>query len=195
MIYHGALEANGKWASAMFNPGWGEPGEWYMRFSDNTSYTIDNVEGMGNQERYLGFLSADKYRDEVIRNNWKLVGNSDDVVARVLQFVGYDEQDKKTDEQRIERAKAVVLEFAQHAVDSFGSGSSSSDAVKFDSIFKEAEWIASTAAVRIRVYDALKNGETVGMGWSNESFLRDFPDSPYVARIKQMMQETEVPAS
>lgn len=195
MHYSGVFGGPLKWVSVRYNSGWGEPGDWHLQFSDETTVTIDNVETFKDQATYLAFLSADKYRDEVIRQNWSGVGNNEDVIARTLNFLGYDEASKAADEQRVEANKLVVFEMAQQIVDGMTlEGLVAEPTLATPSVhtlITDAQQDAFFCLQRIHVYDALKQGREVGIGWSNESFLRDFPDSPYVPRVKQLMKEME----
>jgi len=193
MRFQGIFGGPLKWVSVRYNQGWGEPGEWHLQFSDGTEVTIDNVEDFKHQTQYLGFLSADKYRDDVIRQNWSLVGNEEDIIRKTLEFLDYDENNKKADEQRLEANKLVVLEMAQQIVDGMTLErlveAPSPTMPTFQSLIDDARQDALLCLQRLHVYNALKQGRDVGKGWSNESFLRDFPDSPYVPRIRQLMKE------
>lgn len=193
MQYTGMFGTSGKWVNVRYNPGWGEPGEWYLQFSDGNEITIDNVEAFKGQEEYLGYISEDKYRDEVIWQNWAGVGNSDDVIRRVLEFVGYNDASRNSDVERLEANKLVVFEMAQQIVDGMTlDGLSKVEAPvapSFQSLISDAQSDAGLCLQRIHIYDSLKQGREVGIGWSNESFLRDLPDSPYAPRVKQIMKE------
>lgn len=196
MNHSGTTAKNDKEVIVMFNPGWGEPGEWYIQFSDGSGARIDNVEGMRGQQGYLDMLSADKYRDEIIKTNWSTVGSKDDVVRIVLEHVGYNEANKQEDLESLKQAGRILREYVKAmttGIDTiaFSLKEYRTNSQKFARILKEIEEMIEICHDRIRVYEALKDGKTVGMGWSNESFLRDFPDSPYVPRVKQLMQEMQ----
>lgn len=194
MFTSGNVRFNGRWASASFNPGWGEPGEWYLSFSDGTSLRIDNIEGMGDQEKYLSKLSADVYRDKVITSNWIHEGTSDDVLKMMLEYVGYNDNARREDVQNLQKMKALVVESAAYLVkdldtDDYSVMETIKRSRKFKKVLEETLEIVEFLHHCIRVYDALKAGESVGANWSNESFLKNFPDSPYVDRIRKLMED------
>ena len=194
MFTSGNVRFDGKWASASFNPGWGEPGEWYLSFSDGTSLRIDNVEGMGDQEEFLSRLSADVYRDKVIINNWLHEGTQDDVLKKMLEYVGYNDAARQEDVRNLQKMKALVIESAAYLVqeldtDDYSTMETVKKTRKFKNVLEDTLDIAEFLHHCIRVYDALQAGEPVGANWSNESFLKNFPDSPYVHRIRKLMED------
>lgn len=193
MHFQGIFGGPLKWVSVRYNQGWGEPGEWHLQFSDGTEVTVDNVEDFKLQTQYLGFLSADKYRDDVIKQDWSQVGNEEDIIRKTLEFLGYDENSAKADEQRLEANKLVVLEMAQQIVDGMTldglTKAPSANMPTFQSLIDDARQDALLCLQRLYVYNAVKQGRNVGKGWSNESFLRDFSDSQYAPRVRQLMQE------
>ena len=196
MISSAMLQANDKWASMSYNPGWGEPGEWSLSFSDGSSLRIDNAEGMGNQEEYLRKFTADKYRDAVITNNWIRCGDEDDVLRIMLEFVGYDEACRLNDLQNIEKLKQLSLESFSDIIKDFGTSAYRSYETdvknrKFNNVFTKALDIAEILHKYIFVYDELKAGKSVGMNWSNESFLREFPDSPFAPKVRELMEQAK----
>lgn len=197
MNYSGTTEANGKHVNVMFNPGWGEPGEWHIAFSGGENgLNIDNVDGVRSQEEYLNMLSADKYRDKIIETNWSTVGNNDDVIRIALEYVGYNDENKTLDLETLRQAGEILREYVKAmttGIDSldFSARTFRENSKKFERILQECEYLIETCHDRIRVYDAMKAGNPVGMGWSNESFLRNHATSPMIHRVKTIMQEME----
>lgn len=193
MHFSGVTIANDKAVMVQFNPGWGEPGEWYLSFSDKTQLTIDNCKGMGDQEKFLDGFSADQYRDTLIAKNWVTVGETDDVIRIVLEYVGYNDDNRKEDQDKI----VFQLEKLREVVRNINSSIENQNAdVKsiavgihnLDRIFNDIKEYIENCQDRIRVYDALNAGETVGSSWSNETFIRDFPNSKYAPRILEAMK-------
>lgn len=194
MNFSGVTIANGEAVMVQFNPGWGEPGEWYLSFGDKTQLTIDNCEGMGNQEEFLNRLSADKYRDAVIESNWRTLGHTDDVVRIALEYVGYNDASREEDLAKAE----FQLKKLREAIQAVNTGLEADDVSMkvieksvntIESVFKDIKEYVENCYHRIRVYDALKAGNEVGASWSNESFLRDFPDSKYTPQVKKFLEE------
>lgn len=192
MTFSGMNLANQKGVYVQYNPGWGEPGEWYLDFSNREQRTIDDVSGMGpTQEAYLERLSADKYRDAVIESNWKNLGDADDVVKVVLDYLGYNDDNREEDQKRIDFAAGQLKALASNIIEALEAPDFSVHHIKNEAstLSKElndsAEFIEA-AQHRIRVYDAVKAGEKVGLSWSNETFLRDFPKSPIADRIREL---------
>ena len=196
MHFSGVSIANGKAVMVQYNPGWGEPGEWYVNFSDKSQLTIDNVEGMGNQETWLKGLSEDKYRDEIIRTNWETCGNSDDVVRKVLEYLEYNDANRDEDQKRIDYAAAQIGAIARQITGTLEEQDFSLDAIAKDvnnleRSLKESTEFITASHYRIRVYNLMKAGQKVGLSWSNESFLRDFPKSNLTPKVKQVMKSME----
>lgn len=196
MHFSGVTIANGKAVMAQYNPGWGEPGEWYLSFSDKTQKTVDNVEGMGDQESYLKRLSGDKYRDAVITSNWSTLGNSDDVVRMVLDYVEYNDENRAEDQKHLEQAAVKIRVIAQSITgtledSNFSLDSLSKNVKDLERSLKESTQLISACHDRIRVYDEIKAGNKVGFSWSNETFLRDFPKSNLIPRVKKLMSDTK----
>lgn len=194
MIKNARLTFNDKWVSAMFNPGWGEPGEWYLNFSDGSSLRIDNTENMGNQERYLATLTADKYRDEIIKDDWRTTGSHGDVMRIMLNYVGYNDARRLEDLHTLEEMKRMIVEGFAYTVETIGTPEYSSYELylknqRFQTTFKEALEIIDFTHECLSVYDHLQAGTPVGLNWSNESFLRD---SPYAARVQELSQLPKV---
>lgn len=192
MTFSGINLANDKGVHVQYNPGWGEPGEWYLHFSNREQRTIDDVSGMGpTQEAYLERLSADKYRDAVIESNWKNLGDADDVIKIVLEYLGYNDENRAEDVRRITFATGQLKELASNITDvldaqDFSLQRIKNDVTKFSNELNNSAEFLEAAQSRIRVYDALKAGKQVGLSWSNETFIRDFPKSPIADRIKEL---------
>lgn len=196
MHFSGVSIANGKAVMAQYNPGWGEPGEWYLNFSDKTQLTIDNVEGMGDQESYLKRLSGDKYRDAVILSNWETLGNSDDVVRKTLEYLGYNDANRAEDKKRLDQEASKIRVIAQSITGTLEENDFSLEALSknvkdLERSLKESTQFISSCHDRIRVYDELNAGNKVGFSWSNETFIRDFPKSNLLPRVKKLMNDSK----
>lgn len=193
MNFSGVTVVNGQAVMVHYNPGWGEPGEWYLSFDNKTQLTIDDYSGMGNQEEYLNRLSADKYRDAIIDSNWERVGNLDDVIRLVLDYVGYNDDSRAEDFAKAEFQLKKLREAIQAVNTGLEADEVSMKLIEksvntIELVFKDIKEYVENCYHRIRVYNDLKSGEKVGASWTNESFLRDFPDSKYVPQIKKALE-------
>lgn len=193
MNFSGATITNGEGVMVHYNPGWGEPGEWYLTFGNKTQMTVDDYNGMGNQEEYLDRLSADKYRDAVIDSNWEKIGNVDDVVRIVLEYVGYNDDSRAEDlakaEFQLKRLREAIQEVTTGLEADIVSMREIANGVNaIEVTFKDIREYVENCYHRIRVYDALKSGDISGPSWSNESFLRDFPESKYAEQVKKALE-------
>jgi hypothetical protein len=195
MDFSGLTIANGKKAFVMFNPGWGEPGEWYVSLDDGVSLCIDNAEGMGgNQVEFLSNISSDEYREIYFKNNWSTVGTFDDVVRFVLEYVGYNDDNEAEDKEHLDKALATIKAFSEAVTRSlepayFNLAKSLEATRKFKQKLEDASAPIEAAQDRIRVYNELKQGNPVGRNWSNESFLRQFPNDRFAPLAEKYLKK------
>lgn len=195
MNFSGLTMANGKKAYVMFNPGWGEPGEWYISLDDGSSICINNVEGMGsNQIEFLSHIVSDEYRETYFKNNWSKVGVSDDVVRFVLEYVGYNDDNEAEDKDHLEKALARIKALSEAVTRSlepayFNLAQSLEATRKFKQKLEDASGPIEAAQDRIRVYNEIKRGNPVGRNWSNETFLKQFPNSEFAPLAKKYLEK------
>jgi hypothetical protein len=185
MTFKGVTIANGKAVMVHYNPGWGDPGEWYLNFSDKTLRVIDDPAGMGkDQLDYLNRLNGDKYRQRLFDCDWNTLGNSDDVVRIVLEYLGYNDDNLKEDEQRLAFEAEKIRGIAQEITATLSGNDFSLEALNgnvndLNRQVNDSKEYIEAIHYRIRVYRLLKEGNPVGVGWNNASFLRDFGNSEY----------------
>lgn len=195
MNFSGLTIANGKKAYVMFNPGWGEPGEWYISLDDGRSVCIHNVEGMGgNQMEFLSHIVSDEYRETYFKENWAKVGVSDDVVKFVLEYVGYNDDNEAEDKKNLDNALARIKAFSESITLSlepayFSLAKTLEEARKFKTKLEDASAPIEAAQDRIRVYNELKRGNPVGRNWSNETFLREFPNDRFAPLAEKYIKK------
>lgn len=196
MNFSGLTIANGKKAYVMFNPGWGEPGEWYISLGDGSSICIDNAEGMGGtQLEFLSNFVSDDYREAYFKNNWSRVGVSDDVVRFVLDYVEYNDDNEAEDKELLEKALGRIKARSEEVTRSlepayFNLAKSLELTRKFKEKLEDASGPIEAAQDRIRVYNEVKRGNPVGRNWSNETFLKQYPNSEF-APLAAKYLETE----
>lgn len=195
MTFRGLTMANGKKVFVMFNPGWGEPGEWYLSLDGGVSLCIDNVEGMGgNQIEFLSHIVSDEYREKYFKNNWSTVGVSDDVVKFVLEYVGYNDDNEAEDKNNLENALARMKAFAESITRSlepayFNLSKTLEETQKFKAKLEDVSGPIEAAQDRIRVYNELKQGNPVGKNWNNATFLDQFPNSEFAPLAKKYLEK------
>lgn len=171
-----------KIASFRFISGWGEPGEWYIQMG-RTQLVLDNVEGMGNQQEYLQRFVSDKYRLQTISQNWAKVGILDDAIRYCLEYIGYDEQSYERDLTIINSLDRMLVANAD-ALGAFFEEIPSDEVSSFDHLRYNLGMYRGKILPDInqrenivRVYEQMVKGEKPGIGWTNESLIRDFPGS------------------
>ena len=188
-----AFRANGKVAGFRFMPGWGEPGEWLIQL-DKSTLTLNNVEGQTNQLEYLERFVSDEYRLQVFAANWTREGTREDAIRHCLEYTGYNDENREHDMRIVESLESLVLvnsdalgiffdEIPADAVNSFGYLSTLSvnyrNEILADAIKREQV---------VAVYDRLQKGETVDIGWSNETLIRDYPSSREAKLAEDFLQ-------
>lgn len=195
MHFTGLTVANGKKVYVSFNPGWGEPGEWYLSFDDGSTLTFDNADGMGaNQVEFLANISNDEYRAGYFERNWNNVGVSDDVVRVVLEYVGYNDNNETVDQEQLEFALARLRSMSENIINSlvpagFSLNHVLTEAKKFENKLKEASIHIDAIQARIRVYNELKSGKTPGRGWTNKLFLEKFPNHKFAPLAEKFLEK------
>lgn len=174
----GVISANNKSASIIFNPGWGEPGEWNIFFTNELGkrdgdLTLDAADSFPSQENYWqGMMyGRERYPEKFVNYEWeKEVGNYEDVIRIALEYTGYDDVSLAKDIELQSRTLAVLKESIadiSNSCSDIASFGSVVDKVTELSKFIEKigdEWNALEIA--IAVYRALKEGKQVGCGWT-----------------------------
>lgn len=181
-IYRGGeIHANEKTASIMFNPGWGEPGEWNISFLNEQGkpdgyLVLDSAEAFGSQQKYWDALAYGRERQPTRFENYKWeteVGNYEDVIRFALEYTGYDDtalaRDIALQNQTLLALKESIADLSNICTDieSFGSVV---DKVEELSKFVEKirdEWTALETTMA--VYRKLRDGKHVGCGWTAET--------------------------
>lgn len=194
-IYSGVVKENNKSVGVYYNPGWGEIGEWYMLYSDGHKVTVDNMEGFAdNQYDCLMKYTSDEYREKLILCNWETVGNNDDIVRRVLEFVDYDDDSVLEDDRLIqeiqEKISDKILDLGTHvnSVD-FNVRTTEKKLSDIDAYVKDYASVIDAINHRMRVFDMLSEGKPVGLNWSNETFFRDYGDTVLAKQFKHLVEK------
>lgn len=198
MEYRGSISANGKTATVQFMPGWGEPGAWLIKLGKDDEYSVNQLfNDKISQAEFLTHLSSEKVVKDLIEQDWRWVGNEEDVILACLEYTGYNDQNRAEDEKIIERTEGLALELKEK-VREYVLVSQDLDLEKLAEISAEAVTAFKALKDSIRqlkkvtdVYDAMKAGEQVGLGWNNRSFLRNFPGHPVSRMISQVNAEKE----
>lgn len=178
-----AVEANGKFAMFRFVPGWGEPGEWMVQLGNHTLSVMNDVAGMGNQLEYLQQLVSDEYILKTADENWARVGIRDDAIRYCLNYTGYNGESRAHDMKIVdslnrmaERNSESIADFYTEIPDD-AKGSFDYLGPHSESFRKRILGDASSREAIVNAYDRMVKGEHIGIGWSNESLLTNFPDS------------------
>lgn len=183
--FHGVTSFNQKVVTVTHNPGWGEPEEWYLTFDNGTSLVINNPEGMGkNQLDYLQRLTADKYREEILQTNWAGIGNVEDVIKTVLDYVGYNEVNSLKDYRTLHKFNVAVDQSLQDIAEGLHMNNGTIDHVIRD-LEKMKNMLAgirdqiSVVSYRLDVYRKLQKNEPVGIGWNNATLFANYKDTTW----------------
>lgn len=198
MEYRGSISANGKTATVQFMPGWGEPGEWLIKLGKDEEYSVSQLfNDKISQAEFLTHLASEKVVKDLIEQDWKWIGNEEDIILACLEYTGYNDQNRAEDENVIARTENLALEL-KDKVRQYVLVSPELDLEKLAEISAEALKAFQTLKESIKqlkkvtdAYDAMKAGEPVGLGWDNRSFLRDFPGHPVSKMISQVNAERE----
>lgn len=192
--FSGITTVKGKTVLVSYNPGWGEIGEWYILYPNGHRVTVDDMEGFAkDQYDCLLKFSDDTFREKLLRCNWETVGTNDDVVKRALESVGYDEDSRMEDEDRIQQIQQEINEVVAdlttyvNSIDFDVSGTKKKMMLLDQALQFNAEEI-ETINNRMRVFDLMEEDVEVGLNWSNKTFLRDFGDTDLARRFKNILQ-------
>lgn len=195
-MYRGSISANGKTATVSYMPGWGDPGEWHIRLGEDDEFSISLMPNPDNQLQFLSRIAADKYILRIADNNWKEVGDEDDVIRICLDYTGYNDDNRAEDEALIAKTEDIINEIITK-IRVYTMITYNLDLNDLAKIVNEGNAAVnnlkdSIEKLRkvINVYDALKEGKPVGVGWSNETLLRDFPESREAKLISEHLQKT-----
>lgn len=181
--FNGFISYNGKAVSVMHNPGWGEHEEWYLSFNDRTTRTISNPEGMGkDQLDYLNRLTADKYRHEILENNWSELGNAEDVIKIVLEYVGFNDVNATDAYDDLKKFHIAIDHDLQDIAESMYMQMATADDIIRDLENTKKKVLsvrdeAMALSYCLQVYEKLKKNAPVGTGWDNASFVANFGDT------------------
>lgn len=196
-MYLGSISANGKTATVSYMPGWGDPGEWHIRLGEDDEFSISLMPNPENQLQFLSMLAADKYILQIADNDWKEVGDEDDVIRICLEYTGYNDANRAEDEALILKTEKIIEEIISK-IRVYTMITSNLDLAELAKIVNEGNSAVNDLKDSInklqkvlKVYDALKEGKPVGTGWSNETLLRDFPDSREAQLISKHLQKTK----
>lgn len=181
--FNGFVSYNSKAVSVMHNPGWGEPEEWYLTFSDGTRKTISNPEGMGkDQLDYLNRLTADKYRHEILANNWAELGNKEDVIKVVLDYLEFNETNAAETYSDLKKFHITIDHDLQDIAESMYMKMSTADDIIRDLENTKKKVLSMrdelmTLSYCLQVYEKIKKNEPVGTGWNNASLVANFGET------------------
>lgn len=198
MSYRGSISANGKTASVSYMPGWGDPGEWHINLGDEDEYSIPLMPNPDvDQLQFLSHIAAEKYVREIFANDWKEVGDEEDVIRICLEYTEYNDVNRAEDEALIEKVESMIREVTLK-IQEYASTTPNLDLAELTRIAGEGNRAVNDLKDTIRqtrkvmdIYDAMKAGDTVGLGWNNRTFLRDFPDTPEAKLLTQVLAEKE----
>lgn len=198
MCYRGSISANGKTATVSYMPGWGDPGNWYINLGDEDEYNIPLMPNPDvDQREFLTHIASEKYVREIFANDWKEVGDEGDVIRICLEYTGYNAVNRVEDEELIAKIEKMIKDVTLK-VQEYVSVTADLDLAELVRIAGEANKAVNDLKDAIRqtckvtdVYDAIQTGEKVGLGWDNQTFLRDFPDTPEAELIIQVVSESE----
>lgn len=197
-----AITTSSGWASISYQSDWGGGGgQWYLHRSGMDSLVLEDPAAVNayNQLEYLQALSSEKYIFAVVDSDWQGLGNSDDAIYRALQHVNFSDEDAQKYLEVINsltQLEASILERIKGTSEVINEILADiSPTSRFSDIpvpgtdmargfYQSGNLFASsvanlrdTYAGIINVYQAVKHGNPIGLQWSNQRFLHDFPDT------------------
>lgn len=169
-----------RYVSVQFVPGWGEPGQYYIKSTKYGHITVDLIYPViaKNGQAALLDMFLESYRPEIIANNWERLKSAEDIALYVV-----DALDMDTDLffKYLNKVRGTQTDFII-AMEKYGA---TADRMSIDDAkgalksieqkVKKWEQFESTFGVLIKAYDI---GSGYGLGWNNETFVRDFPEHP-----------------
>lgn len=180
MRFEGMFKNGDKLVSVMFDPGWGDPGQYNIQSTKYGYLTADYVYPLDVQAGQANFLTryVDEYKPKVIEQNWSRCMTDGDVALYVIDALDMDD---KLFFEYLNSVRETQAEFSM-AFSNFGLIADRMNIDKAESSIKTLEqklktWknLENTFGVLVQAYDI---GSAYGLGWSNETFVRDFPDHP-----------------
>ena len=180
MRFEGMFQNDSRVVSVMFNPGWGEPGEYYFNSTKYGTHKADLIypeEVKRGQAEFLTRYVEDHW-PQVIKENWTKCMTEEDAALYAV-----DALDMDTDLffKYLNKVRGTQTDFIM-AMEKYGASadrmsiSDANNAVKsIEQKVKKWEQFENTFGVLLKAYDI---GSAYGLGWSNETFVRDFPDHP-----------------
>lgn len=177
----GTISANNKSAGILFNPGWGEPGEWNIFFTNERGerdgdLTLDAADSFPSQENYWQHLSygRERYPEKFVNYEWeKEVGNYEDVIRIALEYTGYDDdalaKDIALQNRTLVAIKESIADLSNSCSDIASFGPVAGKIAELSKFIEKIgdEWNALETAMT--VYRKLKDGQQVGCGWTAET--------------------------
>ncbi|MBC9705250.1 MAG: hypothetical protein H9W81_09820 [Enterococcus sp.] len=188
------IRAKNKVAAFSYIPDWGAPGQWMVHLGAESSILLDDVSGLRSQHEQIERYVADRYILQVADENWSKMGDKDDAIRLCLEYTGYGEEERARDMKVIDALKRVVDQNRKDIFEIIGSVTidevsslQSVDAISNEYRDDMMREIAKREEI-VNAYDRLDRGEQVGIGWTNETFLRDFPDTRAAELIRNRLK-------
>lgn len=180
MRFEGMFKNGDKLVSVMFDPGWGDPGQYNIQSTKYGYLTADYIYPQEVQAGQANFLTrfVDEYQPKVIEQNWSRCMTEGDVALYVVDALDMDD---KLFFEYLNTVREAQTEFYVMFAER-GASADRMDIAKAESSIKSLEqklktWknLESMFGVLVQAYDI---GSAYGLGWNNETFVRDFPDHP-----------------
>lgn len=159
-----------------------EPGQWYIQLGSRV-FTLENVDEGTSQLEYMEEFFSPEETIENVADGWSKIGTKDDVIRRCLEYTGYNSTDRERDLLVVNNLRELAsTNWESLAV--FRANMPADYPASFNYLGPDSERyrnkILNDAQRRediVKVYDRMTLGESIGLGWSNETLLANFPDS------------------
>lgn len=180
MRLEGMFKNGDKLVSVMFDPGWGEPGQYNIQSTKYGYLTADYIYPLEVEAGQANFLTrfVDEYQPKVIEQNWSRCMTEGDVALYVIDALDMDDElfFEYLNTVREAQAEFYVMFAERGAIaDRMNIAKAESSIKTLEQKLKTWKKLESAFGVLIQAYDI---GSAYGLGWNNETFVRDFPDHP-----------------